>query len=722
MTAVPLWLRFIVFAIFLAAIVAWIGASDESFTGSPGRQGDDVYFENIAYHLAKGEGIKFDFRDEAWRRPYRESNRAGENDWIFFLTTRGLTTSRSPGFPMLVAGVYQVAGRNWVAVRVVVAVLLAAGLTLLIGILAKLYGWLVASIALVTLALDFFVLRTAGQFMTEGLGTVVICVLFWGIMQMTQRSAEQPLWRQLLGWFGVGLVYGIGILVRANLNAWLIVAIAALAGMVVYRLWRGWSVRWLLGPAVVFCLGVLVTAGPWWVRNCIVTKEFCPFGTSGSFGIAGGYSTGAYANGGNWDPNVVHASQQQTLLRAGILQLPLPQQEYWMGRDSSRLAWNWILENRDKLPLLMLKKGYSHLGFYRQPLPLVCINGLMIIGAVIGCWVSRKSLGTWIAIIVGLSLVTTMLTWPHYGRYSIPIRPLIHVASAIGTVAFWKCVLGMLRDKVNRGAKSRSGRETRFKNETLLVLLLAFFGACRREEVPKGVSPIVVFAAVSTSDVIREGGKQFEAKKGVPVTFSFDSSSNLAKQIKAGAPADVFLSADEAWMDDVAKAGVIRPESRIDLLGNSLVLIAPADRKFEVEIDRRFDFSTRLPEVERIAIGDPSHVPAGRYARQALDALGWWKPLESRMIPSVDVRAALRMVEMGEADAGIVYATDAKHSDKVAVVGEFPNELHEPIRYPIALCSESHSAAEFVEFLNSPEMGAVFRDAGFRVLSTVGER
>ena len=257
----------------------------------------------------------------------------------------------------------------------------------------------------------------------------------------------------------------------------------------------------------------------------------------------------------------------------------------------------------------------------------------------------------------------------------------------------------------------------------ILASVLSLLVACER---PKQVAPpsaksspptpVTVFAAASTTDVLTEAAKRFEALHGVKVVLSVDASSNLAKQIKLGSPADVFISADEKWMDDVVAAKAVRADTRQDLLANELVMIAPAARKFEVEPTKGFDFAARLPQVKRIAVGDPSHVPAGRYAQQTLVALGWWEALQPLLLPAQDVRAALRLVEIDEADAGIVYATDAKHSEKVAIVAEFPADLHDPIRYPLALCTQSASAAQFVQFLRSPEMVEVFTKAGFTMV------
>lgn len=254
---------------------------------------------------------------------------------------------------------------------------------------------------------------------------------------------------------------------------------------------------------------------------------------------------------------------------------------------------------------------------------------------------------------------------------------------------------------------------------TLALTLIAAVcsGGCDSRS-PGATSPetLTVFAAASTTDVMREVGRRFTAASGVEVRFSFNSSSTLARQIKAGSPTDVFLSADQKWMDDVAAAGALVATSRQDLLENRLVLIAPTKQPFAAELSPQFDFTARLPHVKRVATGDPSHVPAGRYAQQALESLGWWPAFKPLIVPAQDVRAALRLVELGEADAGIVYATDVAHSDHVTIVATFPPDLHAPITYPIAHCRPSKAGAEFVAFLRRPEAIEVFEKAGFRVL------
>jgi molybdate transport system substrate-binding protein len=252
-----------------------------------------------------------------------------------------------------------------------------------------------------------------------------------------------------------------------------------------------------------------------------------------------------------------------------------------------------------------------------------------------------------------------------------------------------------------------------------LVLLIAGLCACdSRTGAPSPPATITVFAAASTSDVIAEAGRRFEKSGGVRVVTSFGASSTLAQQIKAGAKADIFLSADEKWMDDLASAGSIDPGTRGDLLANDLVLIAPRGHGFEARMSKDFALASAFPSPKRLAVADPAHVPAGRYAQQSLEDLGWWDSVKDRLLPAQDVRAALRLVELGEADAGVVYSTDAKASEKVEIVGAFPADSHEPIRYPIAACKGAGTAAaRFIEFLRSPEMKAVFETHGFGAVS-----
>jgi len=230
--------------------------------------------------------------------------------------------------------------------------------------------------------------------------------------------------------------------------------------------------------------------------------------------------------------------------------------------------------------------------------------------------------------------------------------------------------------------------------------------------------PVTVFAAASLTDAVERIAESFEAETGTPVRLSFASSSTLARQITAGAPAQIYLSANERWMDHVAEAGLIAPETRVSALGNRLVLIAPADSPLaDVAIDGELDLTALLDDGERIAVGDPDHVPAGLYAKDALASLGLWEAAADHLARTADVRAALALVATGEAPLGIVYATDAAVSDDVKVLGRFPEDSHTPITYPFAIVAGAATPAveAFFAYLRGPEAAAVFEDAGFTV-------
>lgn len=225
---------------------------------------------------------------------------------------------------------------------------------------------------------------------------------------------------------------------------------------------------------------------------------------------------------------------------------------------------------------------------------------------------------------------------------------------------------------------------------------------------------LTVFGASSLTNVLEEAGKAYTAKTGAPVRFSFAASSVLAKQVESGAPADVFISADQEWMDYLASRKLIQPATRRDIAGNSLVLVAPADSSVTLKIAPGFALAAALGERGRIATGDPASVPVGKYAKAALGNLKVWGSIENRIIPADNVRTALNFVARGEAPLGIVYATDARAETRVRVVDTFPANTHEPITYPAAATTTGGAdAAEFVAFLASEPARAIFDKAGF---------
>ena len=246
----------------------------------------------------------------------------------------------------------------------------------------------------------------------------------------------------------------------------------------------------------------------------------------------------------------------------------------------------------------------------------------------------------------------------------------------------------------------------------LASLCVAFLGLA---PAAVGATPLTVFAAASLTNAMQDIGALWAAAGHAKPVFSFASSSTLAQQIEHGAPANIFASADEKWMDDVGRHDLIATGTRAVLLGNDLVLVEPKAALHPVTIDKGLAIDTVLGTSGRLAVGDPKAVPAGIYARQALQKLGLWERARDRLAPAASVRAALLLVERGEAPAGVVYGTDVQVSKTVAVAGVFPADSHDPISYPFAVvrAGDTKEAREFLHYLHTPPAQDVFHHYGF---------
>jgi len=255
----------------------------------------------------------------------------------------------------------------------------------------------------------------------------------------------------------------------------------------------------------------------------------------------------------------------------------------------------------------------------------------------------------------------------------------------------------------------------RRRNWICVLAVLLCSGVAFSAETPSQ-RPVTVFAAASLTNVLQQLGDEFTRSSGVPVRFSFAASSVLARQIEGGAGADVFVSADQEWMDYLEQRGSIRKSTRRNLLGNRLVLIAPADSRVDLKIEPGFALASALGQ-GRLATGDPDSVPVGRYAKQALTTLGVWNDVVDRLVRAEDVRHALMFVARGEAPLGIVYRTDALVEKRVRIVDTFPANTHLPITYPVALTKDAGTdAARFVDFIRSDTGRSAFQHSGFTVL------
>jgi molybdate transport system substrate-binding protein len=245
-----------------------------------------------------------------------------------------------------------------------------------------------------------------------------------------------------------------------------------------------------------------------------------------------------------------------------------------------------------------------------------------------------------------------------------------------------------------------------FSAGIVVLGVLAFSGMAAAET-------FTVFAAASLKDALDESVRAYQARTGDRIVVSYAASSALAKQIDAGAPAEVFISADLDWMDYLERRKLIKPATRQNLLRNRLVLIAPSDSRAAVTIAPGFPLAGLLGS-GRLAMANPDAVPAGKYGKASLEALGAWKDVQSKVAAAENVRAAMVLVSRGEAPLGIVYRTDAAADPRVKIVGTFPENTHLPIVYPIAVTTSGKPPAEaFSRWLSGPQARAIFEKHGF---------
>jgi molybdate transport system substrate-binding protein len=257
---------------------------------------------------------------------------------------------------------------------------------------------------------------------------------------------------------------------------------------------------------------------------------------------------------------------------------------------------------------------------------------------------------------------------------------------------------------------AKGSRIIRYARAIAAVCLLTHWASAVAE------LPVRIFAAASLTEALSAVAVDWH-ERGHPLPqLVFGGTAILARQVKAGAPVDVFAAADARWMDELTRDRRLLPGTRVDLLGNSLVLVAPKGRSFAVALEPRFDFARALKG--KLCMGEPGVVPVGTYGRQVLQNLGWWESLQGRIVGTEDVRSALAFVARGECAAGIVYATDAAASKQIDVIARIPVALHSAIVYPFAVVQGAAPAAtDFLAYARSEAAAAIFRRHGFVTLA-----
>lgn len=260
-----------------------------------------------------------------------------------------------------------------------------------------------------------------------------------------------------------------------------------------------------------------------------------------------------------------------------------------------------------------------------------------------------------------------------------------------------------------KSATKRAPLICKFGMSLAIAFIVSLYGA------PTQATVVTVYAAASLTDVLSELSINYQkAHTNIIIKNSFAGSSTLAKQIINGAPADLFISADNDWADQLQERGLLATESRKKLLGNELVLISPANSHINILLDPAFNLNSGFSG--RLCVGDPTSVPAGKYAKQVLTYYHWWDKISARLVATEDVRTALAFVDRGECALGIVYKTDIQQSKNVKLVAVFPPTSHTKIEYPGALTkTASPDAIAFWNYLQSDAAKAVFNHYGFSV-------
>lgn len=259
----------------------------------------------------------------------------------------------------------------------------------------------------------------------------------------------------------------------------------------------------------------------------------------------------------------------------------------------------------------------------------------------------------------------------------------------------------------------------KIKRYALLAIVLAFGLPAATASTPAAADDVVVFAAASLKNALDDIVASYQGETGKTVKVSYEGSSTLAKQIEQAAPADIFFSADLAWMDYVQERNLIVPETRRTLLGNAIVLVAPADSDASIELAPNADLVSLLGSDGLLAMANTDSVPAGKYGKAALTSLGIWDSVSSRIVQADNVRAALAFVAKAEAPLGIVYSTDANAEPAVKIIAAFPDDSHPPIVYPVALTASSTNAdaRAFLEYLESDTAVPAFEKQGFTIVA-----
>ena len=418
------------FCVFFAATWIWALGKHGALHAPPlPYNKDGVFYDNIALSLAHGRGFSVDLKDEEWRERYEAFNTLPKfNDrysWVVKLDDVGPTALRSPVYPTALAAIYRSLGWRWDVARLGGIFFVSAGLSFLVTWSWKRWGIIVAATATSTLILDYSIMHSAGIIASESLAVGVVALLFVAAVW----SFENPGFRRFAL---VGVLFAFLMLLRGS---WQLGLLLMLCGCLLLLFpgvrSRLYPVR--TGHVITFFAVSMLMAMPWWVRNCLVSGHFQPFGSAGANGMVAAYCDESLLHFGNWQSSVYRNHQSSFRKRHDVAELSLAEREYLSGRESLSKSLEWSRYNWYRLPKLMLFRFLSHWGLFNEsvPVPAMVANIALLVVGFIGCVSTRGRPRQIFLLILVIDALVVMLTWAHVGRYAIPIRPLLHIGYGV---------------------------------------------------------------------------------------------------------------------------------------------------------------------------------------------------------------------------------------------------------------------------------------------------
>ena len=419
------------FLVMLVATLTWTLNRGHPLDAPPAPLNTDgVFYDNIAFHLDAGDGFRVDFNAQPWRSSYINADaiekQRHQYQWLMPRRVKGLTALRSPGYPYVLAAIYCVIGRRYDVVRIFGCVFVSFGIALLLTLCESRWGFLPALIAATTLVFDYAVMQSAGTIATESFAIAIFATTFI----LAVRAFKAP---SFFRWSVCGASFAALMLTRGIWSLGLLIMICLLVLCALLPQLRHRIGSRSVGYGALFLIVAMVVASPWWIRNCVVTEHFQPFGTAGACGFVAAYCDESLADHGQWQSDVFNRNQAEVKSAHDTNAMELAHLEYKIGQASLRKSVAWSIDNWSRIPELFVFRAISHWGFFNPSVPIFfqAANLWLVVVGLIGCFVHTGRLRRVFIFVLILDSVLVMLTWEHLGRYAIPIRPILHIGNGL---------------------------------------------------------------------------------------------------------------------------------------------------------------------------------------------------------------------------------------------------------------------------------------------------